>query len=197
MPIKHPAAIFGLAVVVSAFFMMILYTSAGGFYVGTNAARDISERPAPAARAPAAEETEEVAAEPAAAEETSEVPVETAVTETEEPEPVVTVSAYPDLAGDPANGAAIFRQCAACHVADRADNRAGPHLVGLLGRDIGTVSDFRYSDVLIEMTGQWTPDELDAWLKSPQAYAPGTRMAYRGVADPTDRQDLIKYLSQY
>jgi len=188
MPIKHPAAIFGLAFVVSSFFMMILYTSAGGFYLGVNAARDVPDRPAPAPRAPAAEAAAPVE-EPAVA--------APAPQETPAPEPVVTASVYPDLPGDAANGAKIFRQCGACHIADRADNRAGPHLVGLLGRDIGAVDGFRYSDALLDLDGQWTPAELDAWLENPQAYAPGTRMGYRGVADPADREDVIKYLSQY
>ena len=40
----------------------------------------------------------------------------------------------------------------------------------------------------------WTPDELNAFLENPKGYAPGTKMAYRGMNDIEDRANLIAYL---
>ena len=35
---------------------------------------------------------------------------------------------------------------------------------------------------------------MDKWLKSPADYAPGTSMAFAGIANAKDRADLIAYL---
>jgi len=89
-------------------------------------------------------------------------------------------------------GQRVFRECQACHVADQEQNRVGPHLVGILGREIGSVEGFRYSGALPE--GEWTLENLDAWLEAPRDFAPGTSMAYRGLSDVQDRADVIAYI---
>ncbi|WP_372892515.1 c-type cytochrome [Rhodosalinus sp.] len=94
--------------------------------------------------------------------------------------------------GDVDNGEAVFRQCQACHVADQEQNRVGPHLVDVIGREIGSVDGFRYSGALPE--GEWTVDEMNAWLEAPRDYAPGTSMAYAGLRDMQDRADLVAWL---
>jgi cytochrome c len=48
--------------------------------------------------------------------------------------------------GDPARGESRFRLCAACHTADAATNRMGPHLKGVVGRPAGSVEGFNYSE---------------------------------------------------
>lgn len=89
-------------------------------------------------------------------------------------------------------GKRVWRQCQACHVADQEQNRVGPHLVGLLGREIGSIEGFRYSGALPE--GEWTLEELSAWLEAPQDYAPGTSMGYAGLEDVQDRANVIAYI---
>jgi len=95
-------------------------------------------------------------------------------------------------------GEGLFRQCASCHqVGDRAQNRTGPILTGVVGRAAGEVDGFRYSNPLQAAAGEglvWTPDELHAFLENPRAYMQGTRMAFRGVADEADRAAIIEYL---
>ncbi|WP_371061088.1 cytochrome c family protein [Rhodosalinus sp. 5P4] len=93
---------------------------------------------------------------------------------------------------DVGNGERVFRQCSACHVANQEQNRVGPHLVGIIGREIGAVDGFRYSGALPE--GVWTAEEMDAWLENPRDYAPGTSMGYAGLRDLQDRADLIAWL---
>ncbi|MFP4305426.1 MAG: c-type cytochrome, partial [Rhodosalinus sp.] len=92
-------------------------------------------------------------------------------------------------------GASLWRQCSACHVNDEPRNGVGPHLQDLIGREIGSVEDFRYSGALPE--GEWTWENLDPWLEAPRDFAPGTSMAYAGLEDDEDRADLIAYLYTY
>ena len=40
----------------------------------------------------------------------------------------------------------------------------------------------------------WTYEKLDPWLKNPQAFAPGTTMAFPGVADAKKRAAIIAFL---
>ncbi|MEQ8256432.1 MAG: cytochrome c family protein [Roseovarius confluentis] len=105
-------------------------------------------------------------------------------------------SAFAEMvaAADAADGEQAFRKCAACHKAEEEANGVGPHLVGVVGRDIGSVEGFNYSDALAGLDGQWTADELNAWLEDPKGYAPGNKMAYRGVRKEEERAALVKYL---
>ena len=50
--------------------------------------------------------------------------------------------------GDAEAGEKVFNKCKACHVADEAQNRVGPHLVGIFGRQAGSVEGFKYSDAM-------------------------------------------------
>jgi cytochrome c len=40
----------------------------------------------------------------------------------------------------------------------------------------------------------WTPEQLNAFLVGPKAYAPGTSMGYNGMRKIEDRANLIAYL---
>jgi cytochrome c len=78
-------------------------------------------------------------------------------------------------------------------------NGVGPHLDGLMGRIAGGVSGFSYSSAMVEKGREglvWTPETLDAYLAKPNAYVPGTRMSYRGMADAADRAALIAWLGE-
>ena len=162
---------------------------------------------APAEEAPAEEMAEAAPVEEAPAEEMAETaPAEEApVEETAAAAPADAAQgdagAWPPeqmalLDGDASAGERVWRQCAACHVADREQNRVGPHLVDVIGRDVASVDGFRYSNALQDLQGQvWSPAELDVWLTNPREYAPGTRMTYAGVKDEEDRRDLLAYLN--
>lgn len=93
------------------------------------------------------------------------------------------------------SGESAFRQCSACHQYENERNGAGPHLVGIVGRDIGAVDDWRYSDALLDAEGVWTPERLNAWLTNPDDYLPGNRMIYPGVRSEQDRIDIIGFLA--
>ena len=97
-------------------------------------------------------------------------------------------------AADPADGEALWRQCRSCHVTEQGVNGTGPYLYGVVGRDIGSVDGFSYSDTLASMEGDWTPERLNGFLENPRGYAPGTIMSFNGLRDVEDRAAMVAYL---
>ena len=85
--------------------------------------------------------------------------------------------------------------CAACHsFAEGAAAIVGPNLYGVAGGAVAAVVGYDYSAALKQVGGRWTPERLDAWLLRPQAFAPGTRMGFAGIANDGDRADVVAYL---
>lgn len=101
----------------------------------------------------------------------------------------------PYNAGDLVNGRQVFNQCRSCHtVAAGAPNLVGPNLHGVFQRRIGTKADYTYSEAAKAAAWRWDPAQLDGWLQDPRGFLPGTKMAFAGVKEPTDRRDVIGYL---
>jgi cytochrome c len=100
-------------------------------------------------------------------------------------------------AQDATRGKAVFEQCAACHSFDPTRSETGPHLKGLIGRKSASVEDFIYSPAMRRANVTWTPEQLDAYLKDPQAPPfRGNRMPFAGIPDAQARADLIAYLKE-
>lgn len=97
-------------------------------------------------------------------------------------------------AADASAGEGLWRPCAACHRLEDGSNATGPYLSGIVGRAKAAADGFNYSDALAGMDGDWTPENLSAFLENPSEYVPGTKMVYRGMADVEDRANLIAYL---
>jgi cytochrome c len=96
---------------------------------------------------------------------------------------------------DIGSGAKVFRKCSACHKLEDGANGTGPHLYGVVGRDIATVADYgSYSSTLSDMGGAWTAENLNGFLENPKQWAKGTSMGFNGLAKTEDRADLIAYL---
>ncbi len=96
-------------------------------------------------------------------------------------------------AADAAKGEGVFRKCAACHKVD-GSNAVGPHLDGVVGRDIGAAEGFEYSGAMASHEGAWDPATLYAFLENPKGYVPGTAMAFAGLPKSEDRANVIAYL---
>ena len=96
---------------------------------------------------------------------------------------------------DPAQGQTLTRQCIACHTfEDGGPHRVGPNLWDVVGRPKASREGFNYSPVLLELGGDWSFEDLNAYLANPRDFAPGNRMAYAGVRAVDDRAALIVYM---
>jgi cytochrome c len=98
-------------------------------------------------------------------------------------------------AADPARGAKVFQQCAACHSVKPGEHLTGPSLADVWGRKAGTAPEFRrYSEALQRSGVVWDGKTLDQWLASPARFIPGNTMTFDGIKDAGQRQDVIAYL---
>ncbi len=95
---------------------------------------------------------------------------------------------------DAAAGENLFRACRACHKVEDGANGTGPHLYGVVGREIDAVPGYAYSGALEQVGEVWSPENLSAFLANPREAAPGTKMTYNGMKDVQDRANLIAWL---
>jgi cytochrome c len=98
--------------------------------------------------------------------------------------------------GDPAKGKKVFNKCRTCHVVDAEQNKVGPNLVGLFGREAGSVEGFKYSDAMMASGIVWEDETITAYVKDPKAYVPGNRMVFPGLRKDQEIEDLLAYLRQ-
>ncbi|MEQ9261319.1 MAG: c-type cytochrome [Roseovarius sp.] len=135
-------------------------------------------------------ETQTAALEETAAEETA--AEETATEET------VVAAATPDPALVEA-GEAVFRKCKACHeVGEGAKNKTGPHLNAVMGRTIGGLDGFRYSNVFESAAEEgrvWDAAAMAEFLADPRGAMKGTKMAFAGLKKQDEIDAIIAYLT--
>ena len=99
--------------------------------------------------------------------------------------------------GDIAVGEKVFKKCAACHsIVKGGKNNIGPALYNVVGREIGVVSDYKYSKALSGYGKEWTFEELNGYLIKPAKWIKGTKMAFAGLRKEKDRASVILYLNQ-
>jgi cytochrome c len=111
---------------------------------------------------------------------------------------LIVLSASAALAdGDPQRGERAFSKCSACHSIEKPRTRLGPHLMGVVGRPAGSVTDYGYSDAMKNAGADglvWTEEKLHAFLYSPKKTVPGTSMRFFGLWSDSEIDDLIAYL---
>ena len=99
--------------------------------------------------------------------------------------------------GDVASGEKVFKKCAACHsIVKGGKNNIGPALYNVVGRKVGSISDYKYSKALAAYDKDWTFEELNGFLIKPAKWIKGTKMAFAGLRKEKDRASVIKYLNQ-
>jgi cytochrome c len=100
--------------------------------------------------------------------------------------------------GDAAKGQASFAKCTACHtIAQGGADGIGPNLFAIMGKPIGKhAAGFAYSSDLAGHGGDWSFENMDAWLKGPKAFAPGTKMTFAGLGNAEERANVMLYLLQ-
>ncbi|MGF1651014.1 MAG: c-type cytochrome [Hyphomicrobiaceae bacterium] len=112
--------------------------------------------------------------------------------------------------GDAERGQRVFGKCRACHVADQEQNRVGPYLKGIVGRQAGTIAGFNYS-AINKAAGEaglvWDADNLFEYLEDPNKFLPKflteagkadqakgrSKMVFK-LANEQERRDVIAYL---
>lgn len=99
-----------------------------------------------------------------------------------------------NFTGDAASGEKIFLQCKSCHVLEPGQNRIGPSLAGIVGREAGTVEGYSYTEANANSGITWTREKMFQYLEDPMRVIPGTKMAFAGLKDAQDRADVIAYL---
>ncbi len=120
---------------------------------------------------------------------------ETGSSAPEAPKPLAPIGALLAKADPAAGDADTKKYCVSCHnFAEGAGAKIGPDLYGVVGRPVASAAGFDYSSAIKKHSGPWTFAELNEWLYSPRAYAPGTKMSFAGIENDKARGDVIAYL---
>ena len=110
------------------------------------------------------------------------------------------IAAAQAQSGDPAAGQRVFNQCSACHtINEGGPNRVGPNLHGVVGRKAASKDGFRYSAAMQKKGEEgfmWTEENLRPYLRNPREVVAGTNMAYPGLRNEQQLNDLMAYLKQ-
>ena len=69
-------------------------------------------------------------------------------------------------------------------------------MYNVVGRQVGSIGDYKYSKALSEYNKEWTIEELNGYLIKPAKWIKGTKMAFAGLRKEKDRASVIKYLNQ-
>ncbi|MBI1211737.1 MAG: c-type cytochrome [Alphaproteobacteria bacterium] len=123
-----------------------------------------------------------------------------ATTETPSAGPTAAAEVKPDWgtvlpAADVAAGEKVHQRCLQCHDFSKGGpNKIGPNLYGIVGNKRAHEPSFSYSGAMKSAGGTWGYDELDAFLTSPRADIPGTKMTFAGLSRQQDRINLIAWL---
>lgn len=101
-------------------------------------------------------------------------------------------------AGDAEAGKRVFNQCMACHtINEGGPNRVGPNLHGVIGRKAAIKEGFKYSPAMMkkgEENWVWSEENLNPYLRNPREVVPGTQMAFPGLRNDTQLNDVIAYI---
>jgi cytochrome c len=90
---------------------------------------------------------------------------------------------------------AFNSSCRTCHSLDQGDNRLGPNLHAIIGREAGS-EEYGYSPAMDASNLVWDAKTLDRFIKDPQAVVPGNNMKpYGGISDAEIRASIVAYLT--
>jgi cytochrome c len=95
------------------------------------------------------------------------------------------------------DGKRVFARCSGCHDAKQGGiAKTGPNLWGVVGSKTSSFEAFKYSSALQSKKGEiWDWEKLNAFIKKPSEYAPGTKMTYVGLKKQSDRAKLLLWLN--
>jgi cytochrome c len=112
---------------------------------------------------------------------------------------IAMLAAAPAQAQDAAAGQRVFNQCRACHVVENnGRNGVGPNLFGVVGRRAASIENFRYSANMRQLAEgglTWTEANLRRYLANPKDVVPQGSMAFPGIRNEQQLNDLMAYLA--
>jgi len=104
------------------------------------------------------------------------------------------------LAQDAEAGARVFNQCRACHTVNQGGrNGVGPNLHGFWDRQAGQVQGFRYSANMVQLAQgglRWDEATLRRYLTNPKDVVPQGSMAFAGIRNEEQMNNLLAWLRQ-
>jgi cytochrome c len=96
---------------------------------------------------------------------------------------------------DVGRGQNAAKKCASCHSFENGGaNKVGPNLYNVVARPMASHAGFNYSAALKGKGGTWTFEDINGFITNPRGYAPGTTMAFAGIAQAQERADILAYL---
>jgi cytochrome c len=85
--------------------------------------------------------------------------------------------------------------CRTCHTIKEGDNRLGPNLYNIIGRQAGSLPDYNYSSAMKEAGFVWDEEKLGHFIANPDEAVPGNNMKpYSGLASSDDRKKVMAFL---
>jgi len=95
------------------------------------------------------------------------------------------------------DGQKVFKKCAACHsIAKDGANKIGPALWGVIGRQAGSISGYKYSKAMSAHGKKWSFEEMNGFLIKPKDWIKGTKMSFAGLKNEKDRASVILYMNE-
>jgi cytochrome c len=92
-------------------------------------------------------------------------------------------------------GERVSSKCKSCHDMTAAKKlKIGPPLWDIVQAGKAGIDGYGYSSALSGAGGNWSYEDLDAFIASPKNFLSGTKMTFAGIKDGKDRADLIAYL---
>jgi cytochrome c len=91
----------------------------------------------------------------------------------------------------------VAKKCIGCHsVSKGGKNKIGPALWGVIGRKVGSISNYKYSKAMGEFGRNWDFEAMNNFLIKPKNYIKGNKMAFAGISKEKDRASIILYLNE-
>ena len=91
-------------------------------------------------------------------------------------------------------GRQLSTECWSCHDLYEKNTKVGPHLVGVFGREAGSVPGYPYSEGFARSRIVWDRRTVGAFLSNVPGFIPGTSMVARSVSNPSELRALVFYL---